>query len=48
LARPARGVLLVCEQKFGLELKETCFDGAGATKSPQETCKSMHEYKLNH
>jgi hypothetical protein len=31
-------VLLACEQKLALDLKEGRFDRARATKSPQQTC----------
>jgi hypothetical protein len=47
LAGPAGEVMLVCEQKVGLELKEAGFDGVGATKSPQQACQSMRECKLD-
>src|SRR5262245_54418222 len=39
---PARG------QKFALDLKEAGFDGAGATKSPQQACQPVSERKLDH
>src|SRR5262245_19876034 len=47
LERPRLGfagrVLLACKQKFALDLKETGFDRAGTTKSPQQTCQPMNE-----
>ena len=48
LAWSAGRFLLACEQKFALDLKETRFDRAGTTKSPQEACQSMTERKLEH
>jgi hypothetical protein len=38
LTESAGRVLLACEQKFGLDLKQAGFDRAGATKSPQQAC----------
>jgi len=48
VACSARGVLLACEQKFGLDLKEAGFDCAGSAKSPQQACESMNERQLDH
>jgi hypothetical protein len=48
LAGSAGRVLLACEQKFALDLKEARFDRAGTTKPPQEACQSMCELKLDH
>ncbi len=47
MAGSAEGVLLACEQKFGLQLKQTGFDRAGATQSPQQACQPMSECKLD-
>jgi len=33
-------------QKFALHLKQTSFDRARATKSPQEACQPVSERKL--
>ena len=48
MAGSAGRVLLACEQKFALDLKEARFDCAGTTKPPQEACQSMCELKLDH
>jgi hypothetical protein len=36
-----------CEQQFVLDLKQAGFDRGGTTKSPQQTCYSMNERKLD-
>src|SRR5262249_3826947 len=46
LTESAGGSLPACEQKFGLHLKQAGFDGAGATKSPQQACQPVSEHKL--
>jgi hypothetical protein len=48
LAGSAGGVLPRCAQKFGLDVKEAGFDRAGTPKSPQQTCESMNQRKLEH
>jgi hypothetical protein len=48
LVGSAGRVLPACGQKFALNLKQARFDRAGTTKSPQQTCESMNERKLDH
>jgi len=48
LTRSTGRVLLACEQKSTLHLKQASFDRTGPTKSPQQACQAVSERKLQH